>query len=52
MSIRTQTKIMGDILLVNVHGFFTKEGLLEAAEKSLNMARRENLKKFFSMQVK
>ena len=45
MSINTQTKIMGDTLLVNAHGFFTKDGLLEAAEKSLNIAIRENLKK-------
>ena len=42
MSIKTQTKKMGNILLVNAHGFFTKECLLEAAEKSLKMARRKN----------
>ena len=45
MSIKTQTKIMGDTLLVNAHGFFTKDGLLEAVEKSLNTAIRENLRK-------
>lgn len=45
MAITIQTQIRENYLFVNCYGVFSKEDLLEAADKSLEVAIRENLKK-------
>ena len=44
MSLTIQTQIEENYLLVNFQGFFSKDALLEAGEKSLKVAIQKNLK--------
>ncbi len=45
MGITVRTQIKDDYVLVNCRGTFAKDDLLEAAEKSLELATQNNLKK-------